>query len=94
MRTKSTDAAPSKSPWALLPDYVYQGEGMRIDGVIDGRVPETKVKPGNGDIIIRIGDTEVKDIYGYMEGLSAFKTGDKTTVVVKRGRRSPGKVEF
>lgn len=97
-KTKDEDegrrAASFKVTLGVMPDYVYQGEGMRIDGVIDGRAG-AKAGLENGDIIIRIGDTEVKDIYGYMEGLSAFKTGDKTTVVVKRGEEVLEKeVEF
>lgn len=68
----------------VMPDYVYQGEGMRIDGVLDGRAA-AKAGIKDGDVIIRIGDTEVTDIYSYMEGLSKFEEGDKTIVVVKRG---------
>jgi S1-C subfamily serine protease len=41
-----------------------------------------------GDIILEIGDTSVKDIYGYMEGLGQFEKGDKTNVVVKRGEET------
>lgn len=91
---ESRKAASFKVTLGVMPDYVYNGEGMRIDGVIDGR-PGAKAGLENGDIIIKIGDTEVKDIYGYMEGLGKFKTGDKTTVVVKRGEEILEKeVEF
>lgn len=91
---ESRKAASFKVTLGVMPDYVYSGEGMRIDGVIDGR-PGAKAGLENGDIIIKIGDTEVKDIYGYMEGLGKFKTGDKTTVVVKRGEEILEKeVEF
>ncbi len=97
-KTKDEDesrrAASFKVTLGVMPDYVYSGEGMRIDGVIDGR-PGAEAGLENGDIIIKIGDTEVKDIYGYMEGLGKFKTGDKTTVVVKRGEEILEKeVEF
>lgn len=68
----------------VMPDYVYTGEGMRIDGVLSGRVAE-KAGLKNGDIVMKIGEVEVKDIYSYMDGLSLFKKGDKTKVVVKRG---------
>ena len=76
-------AAAFKVTLGVMPDYVYQGEGMRIDGVIDGR-PGAKAGLEDGDIIIQIGDTAVKDIYGYMEGLANYKTGDTTIVKVKR----------
>jgi len=68
-----------------MPDYVYDGEGMRIDAVLADR---TAAKGGleDGDIVLGIGDIEVKDIYSYMEGLAKFKKGDKTKIVVKRGK--------
>jgi hypothetical protein len=88
--TKTKDESPErqaarfKVSLGVMPDYVYQGEGMRIDSVLDGlAAAEAGIK--DGDIIIRIGDTEVTDIYSYMEGLSKFNKGDKTIVVVKRG---------
>jgi C-terminal processing protease CtpA/Prc len=67
-----------------MPDYVFEGKGMRIDGVTDGR-PAFKAGLKTGDIVIKIGDTEVLDVQTYMQGLSKFKKGDSTTVKVKRG---------
>ena len=67
-----------------MPDYVFDGYGMRIDGVLDGK-PAQKGGLEDGDVIIKIGDTEVKDIYGYMEGLSKYKTGDTAKVILMRG---------
>ena len=80
-------AAAFKVTLGVMPDYVYDGEGMRIDGVIDGR-PGKKAGLEKGDIIIGMGDMEVKDIYDYMEGLSKFKTGETTKVKVKRGDKT------
>ena len=77
-------AARFKVSLGVMPDYVYDGEGMRIDGVQDGR-PAAEAGLEKGDIIIRIGDVEVKDIYGYMEGLSKFESGDQTIIVIRRG---------
>ncbi len=76
-------AAEFKVTLGVMPDYVHNGEGMRIDGVIDGR-PGAKAGLQKGDIILQIGEYPVKDIYGYMEGLSKFKAGDKTKVKLKR----------
>ncbi|MBK7870155.1 MAG: M28 family peptidase [Saprospiraceae bacterium] len=77
-------AADFKVTLGVMPDYVHSGEGMRVDGVLDGR-PGAKAGLQKGDIIIQMGEYQVKDIYGYMEGLSKFKVGDKTKVKVKRG---------
>jgi hypothetical protein len=82
--SQTRTAAKFKVTLGVMPDYVYDGFGMRIDGVLDGQ-PAQKGGIEDGDIVIKIGDTEVKDIYGYMEGLSKFKAGDTTTVILMRG---------
>ena len=97
-KTKDEDdsrkAAAFKVTLGVMPDYAYTGAGMRIDAVIDGR-PGAKAGLENGDVVIQIGDFEVKDIYGYMEGLSQHKKGDKTDVtVLRKGKKVTRKVEF
>jgi len=68
----------------VMPDYVYQGIGMKIDGVIGGRVADN-AGIEKGDIVIKIGELETTDIYKYMEALGNHKKGDRVKVVVKRG---------
>lgn len=80
-------AASFKVTLGVMPDYVYTGEGMRVDGVIDDR-PGAKAGMQKGDVIIQMGEYPIKDVYGYMEGLSKFKTGEKTKVKVKRGDKT------
>ena len=71
----------------VMPDYLYDGEGLRIDGVTKGK---TAHKYGiiKGDIVIGIGDIIVKDIMNYMEGLSKFKKGDGTVIKLKRDKNT------
>lgn len=87
-KTKDEDqgrkAAAFKVSLGVMPDYVYQGEGMRIDGVTEDK-PAANAGLEKGDIVIKIGDIDVKNIYDYMEGLSKFKKGDTARVAVKRG---------
>ena len=86
--------AKFKVSLGVMPDYVYQGEGMRIDGVLDDR-PAQKAGLEKGDVIVKIGDMDIKDIYDYMEGLSKFEAGDKTTIVVMRDKKKiKSEVEF
>jgi aminopeptidase YwaD len=67
----------------VIPDYSYEGEGMRIDGVSEGKPAQIGGLKA-GDIIIQIGDEKVKDIYAYMAALGKFKKGEDTTVKIKR----------
>ena len=76
-------AASFKVTLGIMPDYVHDGTGMRVDAVIPERVGD-KAGLEKGDIIIKMGEREVKDIYDYMGGLADFKKGDQTIVVVKR----------
>lgn len=68
----------------VIPDYLYDGKGMRIEGVRDGR-PADNAGIEDGDIVLQMGPVPVVDMMSYMKGLSQFKKGDTTTVVVQRG---------
>lgn len=88
-KTKDNDdrkAAAFKVTLGVMPDYAHTDKGMRIDAVIDGR-PAAKGGLENGDVVIKIGDHEVGDIYGYMEALSKFEKGQSTNVTVLRGKK-------
>ena len=67
----------------VVPDYMYEGQGLRIDGVSDGK-PAQKAGMKAGDIITKMGERNIEDIYAYMEALSNFKVGDKTILVIQR----------
>jgi C-terminal processing protease CtpA/Prc len=67
----------------VVPDYMYDGKGMRIDGVTEGK-PASNAGLKTGDVVIRLGEIEIVDMMSYMKGLAQFKKGDKTTVKVLR----------
>ena len=68
----------------VVPDYLYDGDGMRVDGVTDGK-PAADAGMKKGDIVVKLGDSTVVDMMSYMRALSAFKKGDRTVVEYKRG---------
>ncbi|MEL6863101.1 MAG: M20/M25/M40 family metallo-hydrolase [Bacteroidota bacterium] len=83
-RDEQRKRANFKVTLGVMPDYVFRGKGMRIDGVLEGRTAD-QAGMEDGDVILKIGDTNVNDIYDYMEGLSKYKKGDKAKVTIKRG---------
>lgn len=83
-KSKETNNVSFKVTLGIMPDYTWEGEGVHVDGVTDGK-PASKAGLLKGDIIIGLGDIQVKTIQDYMKGLSMFKKGDSTTVKVKRG---------
>ena len=56
----------------VIPDYLYDGKGMRIDGVSKGK-PAEKAGFQKGDIVIKLGDEEVTDMMSYMKALSKYR---------------------
>ena len=68
----------------VMPDYTFEGEGMRIDAVTDGK-PASKAGLLDDDIVLQLGEIKVADMMSYMKALSQFKKGDSSKVKVKRG---------
>jgi len=68
----------------IMPDYTYSGNGVRVDGVTDGR-PAQKAGMKAGDVVIQLGEHVVSSMDTYMQALAKFKKGDLTKVKYKRG---------
>ena len=78
----------------VVPDYLFDGEGMRIDGVTEGK-PAAAAGLEKGDVVMKLGDSTIVDMMGYMRALSGFKLGDETTIEFKRGEEAKSaKVKF
>ncbi len=83
-KQKSIGKVRFKVTLGIMPDYAFQGEGVRVDGVTEGRPAQVAGVKG-GDVITAIGDIKVKGMQTYMQALGSFEVGDETTVTVKRG---------
>ncbi len=70
----------------IMPDYSFSGYGVRVDGVSENR-PAKKVGIIAGDIVKQLGEHKTSSVEAYMQALSKFKKGDKTTVVVSRANQ-------
>ncbi len=82
-KNESEEVPRFKVGLGVMPDYMYDGVGMRIDGVIEDRAAQ-KAGILKGDVIIKIGDYDTQDMMAYMKALSTFKEGDSTTIVLER----------
>lgn len=69
----------------VIPDYGFEGEGMRIDGVSDGK-PASKAGLKAGDVVRQIGPVKVTDMMSYMKALGQFSKGEKAQVGILRGK--------
>jgi aminopeptidase YwaD len=83
-REAQTTTTALRATLGIMPDYTYSGTGVRADAVTDGR-PAFKAGLKAGDVIIKLGDSEVNSMETYMQALNKFNKGDKTKVKYKRG---------
>jgi hypothetical protein len=96
--TKTQDPAPSARTFTVtlgvMPDYLYDGKGMRLDGVRDGK-PAQMAGLQKGDIIIRLGETDIADIQAYMQALGGFSKGQTVIITfIRNGQTLEQKVTF
>ena len=70
----------------VMPDYLYDEKGMKIDKVREGKVAD---KSGilDGDIVIKMDTIIIEDMMTYMEALGKFKKGDTIVVKVLRNKK-------
>ncbi|HRO41816.1 MAG TPA: M28 family peptidase [Flavipsychrobacter sp.] len=67
----------------IMPDYSYQDNGVKVDGVTEGK-PAVKAGIKTGDIITQLGEYKIQGMQSYMEALSKFKSGQTVEVTVLR----------
>lgn len=82
---QTTTSARFSVSMGIMPDYTYSGNGVRADGVTEGR-PAQKAGLKAGDIVLQIGDYKISSMEAYMQTLGKFKKGDNTTVIYQRGK--------
>ena len=89
LKTRETQVSTSsfKVTMGIMPDYTYPGEGVRADGVTEGR-PASKAGLKTGDVIIQLGPHKISSVESYMQALNQFNKGDKTKVKFKRGNQT------
>jgi len=93
-KNESEETPRFKVGLGVIPDYLYDGKGMRIDGISDDK-PAQKAGLQKGDIVIKLGDSLIVDMMSYMRTLSTFEEGNTTTVKVDRkGKIIEEKITF
>ncbi len=93
-KNESEEVPRFKVGLGVMPDYLFDGKGMRIDGVTESR-PAAVAGLQKGDVVVQLGDSTVIDMMSYMRALSVFEEGDTAKVVVNRkGKEVEAKVVF
>lgn len=82
-KEKSEKARAFKVTLGVIPDYLFDGKGMRIDGVKEDR-PAAKAGIQKGDIVVKMGEFDVNSMKDYMNCLSKFEKESTHQVIVLR----------
>jgi len=82
-KNESDNTPEFKVTLGVVPDYLYDEAGMRIDGVSEEK-PAFKAGMKKGDIVVKVGENEITDMMSYMKCLSKYEKGQKTVVQVIR----------
>lgn len=78
----------------IMPDYAEHGDGLHVDGVTENR-PAQVAGIKEGDIITKIGDCTIKEVYGYMDCLAKINAGEtKVVTFIREGKTMTVNVTF
>lgn len=90
----STGSSSFKVTLGIMPDYLYEGKGVRMDGVTEGR-PASNAGLKRGDLLIKLGTDEVTDMQAYMKCLGKYNKGEKTkAIIVRDGKELEVEITF
>jgi aminopeptidase YwaD len=71
----------------VIPDFGYDGPGLKLSGVRGGSAAD-KAGLKAGDIVVRFGSREIRNIYDYMYALGDHNAGETVVLTVERGKET------
>ncbi len=94
--TSKTDSKRTalKVTLGIMPDYIYDSEGIRIDGVKEGK-PAAAAGLQKGDIIISLAGEKTPNMQAYMKVLAKLEKGQKAEIIyIRDGLTLTAEVQF
>ncbi|MDX1812819.1 MAG: M20/M25/M40 family metallo-hydrolase, partial [Gammaproteobacteria bacterium] len=85
-RPVTRPASKRKVSLGTIPDFAYQGNGVRIDGVVAGS-PAEKAGLKKGDILTSIKGKAIKDLGDMSAALGALQPGDTVEIKLLRNNK-------
>jgi S1-C subfamily serine protease len=67
-----------------MPDYSFEGKGIKIDAVNEGK-PALMAGIQAGDVLIQLGEFNINNMQDYMKALSKHSKGQQVQATVLRG---------
>jgi aminopeptidase YwaD len=82
-KSESDGRVVFKVTLGIMPDYVFEGPGLKIDAVSGDKAAD-KAGILAGDVVMKMEGVCIQNIYDYTKCLSMFNKGQKITVEIKR----------
>jgi hypothetical protein len=93
-RNPQTERVAFKVTLGIVPDYSFEGPGLRMDGVSPDK-PAQKAGLQAGDILIGINELVISDMKSYMQSLAGFKKGQTVTLYyLRNGKKESTQATF
>ncbi len=84
---QSSAVGEREASLGTVPDFAYQGEGIRISAVTPGSAAEEAGLRG-GDVLLRFNGRQIQDLQSYSNLLRESKPGDSIPLEIRRDRQS------
>ena len=68
----------------IMPDYSFDGKGIKIDAVNEGK-PAILAGMQAGDVLIQLGEFTINNMQDYMKALSKHNKGQQIQATLLRG---------
>jgi len=77
-----------------MPDFTYQGRGVKIGGLAPDS-PAAKAGLQKGDVIVKLGSHSFSNLREYSDVLKKYKPGDRINIVfVRNGKEITAEIEL
>jgi S1-C subfamily serine protease len=83
----SSSTTAREAVLGTVPDFAYQGQGIRISGVSPGGAAELAGLQAN-DVIVQFNGQAVDSLQTYSDRLRAATPGDEIEITVQRGEQT------
>lgn len=84
-RSSLPEVRTFKVTMGVIPDYSFDGKGMRIDEVLDGR-SASKAGLKRGDVVIGMNEHIITNLNDYMKALYVFEKGQTIQLIILRDK--------
>ena len=78
-----TQRTSFKVTLGIMPDYSFEGKGVKVDGVTEGK-PAQKAGVLSGDVLVQLGEIKISNMQDYMKALGSFKKGEEADLQLMR----------